>query len=52
MLLSTLQKSLFEVFAFDLYDVDKSGAIDIAEAQQLIMDVYGSKFETDVHARR
>jgi hypothetical protein len=40
------------VFAFDLYDLDKSGNIDLDEAQTLIKDVYGAKFEQNVHARK
>lgn len=44
--------SLIAVFAFDLYDLDKSGNIDLDEAQTLIKDVYGAKFEQNVHARK
>lgn len=40
------------MFAFDLYDLDKSGHIDLDEAQTLIKDVYGAKFEQNVHARK
>lgn len=40
------------LFAFDLYDQDKSGHIDLDEAKHLIKDVYGSKFEENIHARR
>ena len=40
------------MFAFDLYDLDKSGNIDLEEAQTLIKDVYGAKFEQNVHARK
>lgn len=40
------------IFAFDLYDLDKSGNIDLDEAQTLIKDVYGAKFEENVHARK
>lgn len=48
----TLGKSSLTIFAFDLYDMDKSGNIDLDEAQTLIKDVYGAKFEQNVHARK
>jgi Ca2+-binding EF-hand superfamily protein len=48
----TLGKTSLVVFAFDLYDQDKSGYVDIGEAQHLIKDVYGEKFNQNTHARR
>ena len=41
-----------EHFAFDLYDADHSGHIDIEEAQFMVKDIYGEEFEHNVHARR
>jgi Ca2+-binding EF-hand superfamily protein len=40
------------LFAFDIYDQDRSGYIDLKEAQNLVKDVYGTKFEQNVHAKR
>lgn len=40
------------LFAFDIYDQDKSGYIDLKEAQSLVKDVYGQKYELNVHAKR
>mmetsp|Transcript_1741 Transcript_1741/g.2724 ORF Transcript_1741/g.2724 Transcript_1741/m.2724 type:complete len:509 (-) Transcript_1741:189-1715(-) len=48
----TLGKTSLIVFAFDLYDQDKSGYIDVPEAQHLIKDVYGEKFHMNTHAKR
>lgn len=48
----TLGKLSLILFAFDIYDQDKSGFIDIKEAQSLVKDVYGSKYELNVHAKR
>lgn len=42
----------FEHFAFDLYDIDHSGNIDIVEAQFMVKDIYGEEFEHSVHAKR
>lgn len=41
-----------EHFAFDLYDTDNSGHIDIEEAQFMIKDIYGEEFEHNVFAKR
>lgn len=41
-----------EHFAFDLYDADNSGNIDIEEAQFMVKDIYGAEFEHNVHAKR
>lgn len=48
----TLGKLSLILFAFDIYDQDKSGYIDLKEAQNLVRDVYGSKYELNVHAKR
>jgi hypothetical protein len=41
-----------ENFAFDLYDTDHSGNIDIEEAQFMVKDIYGEEFEHNVFAKR
>ena len=41
-----------EHFAFDLYDIDQSGIINISEAQFMVKDIYGEEYEHNVHARR
>ena len=40
-----------ERFAFDLYDEDNSGVIDISEAQLMVKDVYGKQFERNPRAK-
>ena len=41
-----------EHFAFDLYDTDHSGHIDIEEAQFMVKDIYGEEFEHNAYAKR
>jgi Ca2+-binding EF-hand superfamily protein len=48
----TLGKTSLILFAFDLYDQDKSGYVDVKEAKHMVKDVYGEKFEQNVHAKR
>jgi hypothetical protein len=40
-----------ERFAFDLYDKDDSGTIDLEEAQHMIKDIYGDQFDTNPRAK-
>lgn len=41
----TLTKSSLIMFAFDLYDADSSGIVEMDEMELLLRDVYGSAFE-------
>lgn len=47
-----MHRLLLEHFAFDLYDTDNSGHIDLEEAQFMIKDIYGEEFEHNVFAKR
>jgi len=38
-------------FAFDLYDLDNSGSIDIDELTQMLTEVYGDRVEHNTHAQ-
>jgi Ca2+-binding EF-hand superfamily protein len=40
-----------ERFAFDLYDTDDSGNIDLEEAQHMIKDIYGEQYESNSRAK-
>jgi Ca2+-binding EF-hand superfamily protein len=42
---------MVERFAFDLYDKDDSGTIDLEEAQHMVKDIYGVRFETNPRAK-
>jgi Ca2+-binding EF-hand superfamily protein len=48
----TLGKLSLILFAFDIYDKDHSGYIDLKEAQSMVKDVYGTKYDQNVHAKR
>ena len=41
-----------EQFAFNLYDQDKSGIIDVSEAQYMLKDIYGEEFERSPRAKK
>ena len=43
--------SFSERFAFDLYDTDDSGKIDLEEAQHMVKDIYGVDFATNPRAK-
>lgn len=45
-------KIITEQFAFDLYDQDNSGVIDVAEAQYMLKDIYGEEFERSPRAKK
>lgn len=47
----TLSKAALIMFAFDLYDNDNSGAIDIGEVELLLKEVYGREFQSSAHAQ-
>lgn len=47
----TLSKASLIMFAFDLYDNDNSGEIDLAEVELLLKEVYGRDFESSTHAQ-
>jgi Ca2+-binding EF-hand superfamily protein len=48
----TLGKSTLIIFAFDLYDKDGSGIIDGEELAQMLKEVYGNAYTTNVYAQR
>lgn len=39
------------MFAFDLYDNDNSGEIDLSEVELLLKEVYGREFQSSTHAQ-
>jgi hypothetical protein len=41
-----------EQFAFDLYDADNSGVIEVSEAQFMVKDIYGEEFERSPRAKK
>lgn len=47
----TLSKAALIMFAFDLYDNDNSGEIDLAEVELLLKEVYGREFHSSTHAQ-
>ena len=47
----TLSKAALIMFAFDLYDNDNSGEIDIGEVELLLKEVYGREFQTSSQAQ-
>lgn len=47
----SLSDDMFEHFAFDLYDIDHSGNIDVSEAQLMIKDIYGIEFDRNARAK-
>lgn len=48
----TLGKATLVIFAFDLYDKDGSGIIDGEELSQMLKEVYGNAYSTNVYAKR
>jgi len=48
----TLAKNALIMFAFDLYDFDSSGKIDIREIKLMLEEIYGSSFENNRHAMK
>ena len=48
----TLGKSTLVIFAFDLYDTDGSGVIDAEELDNMLKEVYGRLWHTNVYATR
>lgn len=47
----TLSKAALIMFAFDLYDNDNSGGIDIEEVELLLREVYGREFQANNQAQ-
>lgn len=47
----TMKNDMFEHLPFDLYDSDHDGAIEVAEAQLMIKDIYGDDFSHDTRAK-
>mmetsp|Transcript_18568 Transcript_18568/g.25651 ORF Transcript_18568/g.25651 Transcript_18568/m.25651 type:complete len:415 (-) Transcript_18568:523-1767(-) len=47
----TLSKSTLDLFAFDLYDVDSSGYLSVAEIDGMLKDVYGKNAMSNQYAR-
>lgn len=48
----SIENKYFEQFAFDLYDKDSSGTIDVSEAQFMLKDIYGEDFERSPRAKK
>ena len=42
----TMGKSALTIFAFDLYDTDGSGEIELDEVERMLKEVYGKAFKT------
>lgn len=47
----TLSKAALVMFAFDLYDNDNSGEIDMVEVELLLKEVYGREFQGSTQAQ-
>lgn len=47
----TLSKAALVIFAFDLYDNDNSGGIDVHEVELLLKEVYGQEFRASTQAQ-
>lgn len=47
----SLSDNMFEHFAFELYDIDHSGNIDMSEANLMVKDMYGEDLEHNFHAK-
>lgn len=47
----TLSKAALIMFAFDLYDNDNSGEIDLGEVELLLKEVYGREFQSSTQAQ-
>lgn len=47
----TLSKAALIMFAFDLYDNDNSGEIDLTEVELLLKEVYGREFQSNTQAQ-
>ena len=47
----TLSKAALIMFAFDLYDNDNSGEIDLGEVELLLKEVYGREFSSNTQAQ-
>ncbi|CAM9731515.1 unnamed protein product [Chrysoparadoxa australica] len=47
----TLSKAALVLFAFDLYDQDNSGAIDVSEIELMLKEIYGKEFCVSTHAQ-
>lgn len=50
--LCTLNQRDYCLYLFELYDLDEIGFIDVKIAQQILVDIYGDHFDTDLQARR
>eukprot|EP01029_Cantina_marsupialis_P007690 TRINITY_DN1869_c0_g1_i1.p1 TRINITY_DN1869_c0_g1~~TRINITY_DN1869_c0_g1_i1.p1 ORF type:complete len:412 (-),score=108.95 TRINITY_DN1869_c0_g1_i1:274-1509(-) len=48
----TFDKRALISFAFDLYDTDGSGMIDMTELKRIVQEVYGDEFRSNVYATR
>ena len=48
----TLSKASLVMFAFDLYDTDGSGCIEVDEMKQMLIEVYGKKFDKTPLAKK
>lgn len=49
---STLNLASLVLFAFDLYDKDGSGELELAEIKKMLIEVYGEGYANNVHARQ
>lgn len=48
----TLSRATLDLFAFDLYDRDSSGALSIGEIAGMCRDIYGHNFKSNPQARQ
>jgi len=46
----TLSKSTLVLFAFDIYDKDSSGEIEGKEVQQMLLEIYGKSYKSNIQA--
>jgi Ca2+-binding EF-hand superfamily protein len=49
---ATLTPSSLVLFAFDMYDKDGSGVLELAEIKKMLVEVYGPQYASNPHARQ
>ena len=47
----TLGKSILDLFSFDLYDRDSSGALSVQEIEGMCKDIYGKTYKSNMQAK-
>ncbi len=47
----TLNRHTLDLFAFDLYDADKSGVLSVVEIGHMLSDIYGEHYKKDFRTK-